>query len=431
MDDALQADPSDENAALNELKVHYTGTATPLLKISIVTTLLTLITLGFYRFWARTRVRRYLWSGIRPGDSALEYNGTGLEKFLGFLIAVAVLAVYLGILQLLLSFAGMAIWDSNSVGLQIAASYISFFAVLPLIYYAQYRGRRYMLSRTRWRSLRFGAEQAAWGYVWEAIKNTFITIITFSILMHRQTFNLEKYRVDRSWYGEAKFKQGGDWRMLTPAMKHYYIGLGICLVAAVLFGIGAMQDFRSTVSGNSFRFQSNSISAALGMLLFTIGYPWLMVGLYIFQVASWRVMANHKTLGGVVRFRSEVVTSNVIMKYIVGGIASFFIAIIPALIIGAIIGYIASSIGRVFSLGGEQGAEGIGVIIGMAGGYLGFFLAIGIVVLVMITQPVLRLYASTVTIINPDALTEITQREGDDMIEAEGFADALDIGAAI
>ncbi len=70
--------------------------------------LLTLITLGLYRFWARTRVWRYMWSATSPGGDPFEYTGTGLEKLLGFLVAMVILAVVLGIMQLLLFYAGMS-----------------------------------------------------------------------------------------------------------------------------------------------------------------------------------------------------------------------------------------------------------------------------------------------------------------------------------
>jgi uncharacterized membrane protein YjgN (DUF898 family) len=32
---------------------------------------LTIVTLGIYRFWARTRLRRYIWSSIRAGGRLL------------------------------------------------------------------------------------------------------------------------------------------------------------------------------------------------------------------------------------------------------------------------------------------------------------------------------------------------------------------------
>ena len=148
----------------SSIAVDYRGSPTPLLKLGLATTFLTVITLGIYRFWARTRIRRYFWSALAPGGDALEYTGTGLEKFLGFLIAVAFLAVYLGLVQLGLFFAGLSMLTEAQAIVQVVGQFITLLAVLPLIFYAQYRGRRYILSRTRWRGLRFGVEKAAF---WE------------------------------------------------------------------------------------------------------------------------------------------------------------------------------------------------------------------------------------------------------------------------
>ena len=52
---------------------------------------------------------------------------------------------------------------------QLGATYVTGLAVLPLIFFAQYRARRYMLSRTRWRGLRFAMDAAAVGYAWRAL----------------------------------------------------------------------------------------------------------------------------------------------------------------------------------------------------------------------------------------------------------------------
>jgi len=50
---------------------------------------------------------------------------------------------------------------------------------------------------------------------------------------------------------------------------------------------------------------------------------------------------------------------------------------------------------------------------------------------IFITQPLLAHYMTTLTIENGRELDTVAQREADDMVEAEGFADALDVGAAI
>lgn len=190
--------------------VRYSGQSGPIFKLAFVTGLLTLITAGIYRFWAKTRLRKYISSSVSIDGDRFEYTGTGLEKLLGFLIAIVFLAVYLGIIQLLLTFLGIGLFSrpGNEVTL-ITSIYLSFFAAAPLILFAIYRARRYRLARTRFRGIRFAMESAAWGYALRAIGYYILTALTLGILRPRQTFYLEKYMTDRSFYGDARFEQTG------------------------------------------------------------------------------------------------------------------------------------------------------------------------------------------------------------------------------
>ncbi len=57
---------------------------------------LELITLGFYRFWLATDMRRHLWSHTAVGGDTAEYTGTAKELLIGFLVALAILVpIYL------------------------------------------------------------------------------------------------------------------------------------------------------------------------------------------------------------------------------------------------------------------------------------------------------------------------------------------------
>ena len=69
--------------------------------IAFTNLLLTIVTLGIYRFWATTRERRYLWSRTDFIDDPLEWTGTGLELFIGFMMVVALLFVPLLVIQFL------------------------------------------------------------------------------------------------------------------------------------------------------------------------------------------------------------------------------------------------------------------------------------------------------------------------------------------
>ena len=167
----------------------YQGRFGPILRIALVNGLLTLLTLGVYRFWATAKLRRYVWGSVRLGGDAFEYTGTGLEKFLGFLVAVVVLAVYLGLVQIVLFLFGVVLVaeprNAAEATMQALALSLSALAAVPFVFFAQYRARRYKLARTRFRGIRFGMEPAAWGYVWRALGHGALTVVTLGLLLPR------------------------------------------------------------------------------------------------------------------------------------------------------------------------------------------------------------------------------------------------------
>ena len=71
------------------------------LPIAATNALLTIVTLGIYRFWATARQRRYLWSRTHVIDDSLEWTGTGKEMFVGFLIVLAILMPFFLFIQFL------------------------------------------------------------------------------------------------------------------------------------------------------------------------------------------------------------------------------------------------------------------------------------------------------------------------------------------
>jgi uncharacterized membrane protein YjgN (DUF898 family) len=82
----------------------YDGGLMGLYEIYLLNLVLTVITIGIFRFWAKTRIRRYVWSHVSFQGDRLEYTGTGGELFKGFLIVLGFIVLY-GILQSVLQFA--------------------------------------------------------------------------------------------------------------------------------------------------------------------------------------------------------------------------------------------------------------------------------------------------------------------------------------
>ena len=387
----------------------YHGEAMPIFRLAFGTGLLALITVGIYRFWGKTRLRQYIWSSSRLDGDAFEYTGTGLEKFLGFLVSVVVLAVYLAVVQLILfSFGLRFIVDPRTeaeVIAQLIVIYSTFIALLPLMFFAGYRARRYKMARTRFRGIRFGMENAAGGYVWRAVLLLGVTILSLGLLAPLMRFRLEKYMTDRMMYGDARMVQGGSWTGLYGAMTHVFIGLGL-LVAAVLSGVAEI--------------------APLAILFGAVGYVWVIVGVIVYQVQGFAYLTNHKSLGQGVGFTATPNTGTIIWRYIVGG---FKISLLVS-VVGGILAAIAA--GVLQNAGGfEPGVQPpVGLLAVSALAYLVVLVFVAALSLALITQPILAHMISQTTVKNIAALSVIRQRATDKGADAEGFADALDIGGA-
>ena len=61
-------------------KFEFSDGGKELLLIALKTGFLTLITLGIYRFWAKTKIRNFIWASASLDGDSFEYHGTGLEQ---------------------------------------------------------------------------------------------------------------------------------------------------------------------------------------------------------------------------------------------------------------------------------------------------------------------------------------------------------------
>ena len=123
--------------------------------------------------------------------------------------------------------------------------------------------------------------------------------------------------------------------------------------------------------------------------------------------------------------------------YLLGSLALLlvtFAAMLLLLLIGMLffsaIGVNPNSLGNLLeqSLDGPAGTAGVAFSIFS---YFFLMLVIGAFAEVFYVQPLLRHYVEELTILNPGELDLAVQRPHDTAAEAEGFADALDVGAAI
>lgn len=390
-----------------DLSTDYAGRKGPLFRLALKTGILTVLSAGFYRFWMKTRMRRYYWSAIRPGGLPLEYVGRPTEKLLGFFTAVVILAFYIGVVNLVLMFFSFSLFQGNA-----PAYAVSLVGVTPLIFFAQYRARRYVLARTRWRGIRFGLEPGVAGYVWRALLHWGLTILTAGLYWPVKTFKLEKYRTDRTFYGDARMQQGGRWFMLYGAARHIFIALAI--IAAVTVASILMESPQLVPLG-------------------FIGAGWLVYGFAHYKADGFKRLTEAKTLDGA-GFRSSPRAGRVLGIYVGGGAAIAGILFGMLFVFGLVTGALLAATGFAVEqwIDGEELADIpaflpvlMGVVI-----YFAFFIFFGVLKEVFINLPLAQHFAETTEIVNPAAVNAVRQRARDEFAEAEGFADALPLGDA-
>ena len=157
---------------------------------------LTLVTIGIYRFWAATRLRRYLWSNIRIGGDGLEYTGTGRELFLGFLVALAVLAP----LSILYIVAHRLSLGSPLLAASLQIAY--FLALFIFLQVALFRARRYRLSRTTWRGIYAGQTGSTWHYCGLFLGYGLLTVVTIGLTLPWMHVALARYKLNNTCFGD-------------------------------------------------------------------------------------------------------------------------------------------------------------------------------------------------------------------------------------
>lgn len=257
--------------------------------------LLTIVTVGIYYFWGKTRVRAYLWSQFEVAGDRFAYHGTGREIFIGFLKAVAFFALPLFLLALLRDF---TTWTVLKV-VSVVASYVIVSVFFPL---AIVGARRYRLSRTSWRGIRLSFRGSAKEFVKLFIVNTILTSITAGLWYPIFDVRRHAFLTNDSWFGNRKFAfDGGSsglfWSfLLTLVLTPFTLALCWFWYLAkkrryfwdhTTFGAAR---FRYTVTGGAL------LWLMLGnfvILIFTLGLGWPWA-----QVRSAHFTARNLTLVG-------------------------------------------------------------------------------------------------------------------------------------
>ena len=177
--------------------------------IVLLNALLNIVTLGFYRFWGRTRLRHYFWSRTSVLGDHFEYTGTGGELLRGFFRALGLLVPF---------------------GLLVGGAYLAAAFLLPplspavgvvvyllstvLGHAARYSARRYRLSRSRWRGIRGTQVGSPWAYARLAAWTSVLVVLTLGLYLPYRTMRLTAYEWNHTFFGNRAVQFDGVGRDL-------------------------------------------------------------------------------------------------------------------------------------------------------------------------------------------------------------------------
>jgi len=252
-----------------------------LFKIFIVNVALTILTLGIYRFWAKTRLRRYLWGSVEIMGDRLEYTGTGKELFIGFLVVF--------FLILLPLFGGIGALDMALTGEYEEARAVLAGAqglvIVFLIGVAFYRARRYRLTRTHWRGI-YGAQSgSALKYGLMAITTYFASLLTLGLAWPVCSVWLKRYEMAHTWIGDEQPE-------FTPTVKKLYLPFLVVWVFGMVYAAVAVAVFvggdMPTSPEDGKKFIGLVVIIYLGLIPLGLSFTWYRGKAYSHFVSSTR-----------------------------------------------------------------------------------------------------------------------------------------------
>jgi uncharacterized membrane protein YjgN (DUF898 family) len=284
------ARPAPARPAVATRRPSFHGDGGSLFGVQIVGSLLTVVTLGIYLAWAKTKIRQYLWAQTEFEGDRLEYHGTGKELYLGMMKA----SLYVFTPLIVLNAIGGAIGGVVE-GLISFVTGVAMIVVAPL---AMVGARRYRLSRTSWRGIRFSFRGDARAFVKQFLTWSVLNVVTLGIYYPIFAARQHAFLTRHTYFGTVRFGFDGDANALVkPYLRLWGAVIAFAIVAGVL--VAVMPP-----------------AAILAVLAFVLVWPWLFVD---FLAKKRQYAWNHTTVAGG-RFASSVTTGALFRLYAVNAL---------------------------------------------------------------------------------------------------------------
>ncbi len=402
--------------------IRFLGQNKPFWRLLIRGSVLLLLTLGIYRFWLTTDVRRFLWGNTEIAGDNLEYTGTALELLIGFLIAVAILVPINSLFFL-------AALDLGLIG---ELSGLLAFVMLALLgQFAIYRARRYRLSRTVYRGIRFHQEGSAWRYAFTALFWWLLIALTIGLAYPWAQASLERLKMRNTYYGDLPGRFEGS------ALSLFLRGFPLWLLVIGPFVAGAVAAFRAIDwpalaaafleggSGLAGRIEASNPGYALAIIYMISASVWALFTAGVLYPAFQALMLRWWSSG--LRFGSLAVTSrlrtgNVYRAYVRFLIYGLLFAVAFSIVVW--VGLVLLDLVKHGSAEAEELTTALIIVLG----YVMVALGYSVIYQATVKLSLWRLGMEAVELSGIDVLSRVKAAGKPSSALGEGLADALQVG---
>ena len=251
----------------------FRGTVGGAYSVYVKNALLTVLTLGLYWPWARVEILKYFYGHTELDGDRFAFHGNGRELLPGWLKVGAILIP----LYLVTRFSDSPLWG-----------FLFFGVVLLLVPFAIVGSRRYRMSRTSWRGIRFSFRGRASDFAKLFLRGVLFAVLSLGLYYPYFHSNVRKFLIDHTYFGTRRFEYYGDGSALRD---RYLLTLLLFLPTFGLywFWFAAAREryyWSHTLFGDA-RFSSDvtgrelwNLKAANGFLLgltYGLAWPWTKV----------------------------------------------------------------------------------------------------------------------------------------------------------
>lgn len=388
-------------------------------------TLLQALTLGLYRFWLFTDMRRFMWASTSIDGESLEYTGTPTELLIGFLMAIGILVPIYGLIFVATLEFGAISQFSSLIGVVALAIFGQ---------YAAYRTRRYRLTRTLLRGVRFHQTGSGWIYAFKSFGWTILNWLTVGITYPWSVADLERYKMRHTFYGNVRGQFVGKGSRLFAAGIAIWLAIVIPFVGGPITG-AKMIDW--TAVAHAFQTKDKAAMTALFAntdfaIALALAYGGVVVAglLAIVLYPAFQAIVMRWWLAGLQLGGATAASDLRIRKYY-GAYGRYILYVLGFILaMGLLVGIgraAATAMGIDFAT--VFSANSTFTSMAAVGWYVAFIMVTSAIFQVVIKFRMWQIAAQSVTVTNLASLENVQASNASSSAVGEGLTDAL-LGAA-